>query len=93
MYTRHGSFESPPVHEHTWQTCSRNWHVDVHQVFSWTREALLRPLVPGSTVIACSGGGGVAGSPLGGYAGAEAAIRFTASCADLGMKFAAVPRN
>jgi NAD(P)-dependent dehydrogenase (short-subunit alcohol dehydrogenase family) len=87
-----------PIHQHTWETFSRNWHVDVQQVFNWAREALLRPLVPGSTVIAFSSGAAVAGSPLsGGYAGAKAAIRFIASYAateseraDLGIKFAAV---
>jgi NAD(P)-dependent dehydrogenase (short-subunit alcohol dehydrogenase family) len=87
-----------PIHQHTWETFSRNWHVDVQQVFNWTREALLRPLVPGSTVIAFSSGAAVAGSPLsGGYAGAKAAIRFIASYAateseraELGIKFTAV---
>lgn len=87
-----------PIHQQTWETFSRNWHVDVQQVFNWTREALLRPLAPGSTVIAFSSGAAVAGSPLsGGYAGAKATIRFIASYAateseraDLGIKFAAV---
>ncbi|TCC51106.1 SDR family oxidoreductase [Kribbella capetownensis] len=87
-----------PIHQHTWETFSRNWHVDVQQVFNWTREALLRPLTPGSTVIAFSSGAAVAGSPLsGGYAGAKAAIRFIASYAateseraGLGIKFTAV---
>ena len=87
-----------PVHQHTWETFSRNWHVDVQQVFNWTREALIHPLAPGSTVIAFSSGAAVAGSPLsGGYAGAKATIRFIASYAaaesersDLGIKFAAV---
>jgi NAD(P)-dependent dehydrogenase (short-subunit alcohol dehydrogenase family) len=87
-----------PIHQHTWETFSRNWHVDVQHVFNWTREALLRPLPPGSTVIAFSSGAAVAGSPLsGGYAGAKAAIRFIASYAaaeseraELGIKFAAV---
>jgi NAD(P)-dependent dehydrogenase (short-subunit alcohol dehydrogenase family) len=68
---------SRPLHHHTWQTFSRNWEVDVQQVFNWTREALLRPLAPGSTVIAFSSGAALAGSPLsGGYAGAKATIRF-----------------
>jgi NAD(P)-dependent dehydrogenase (short-subunit alcohol dehydrogenase family) len=87
-----------PIHQHTWETFSRNWHVDAQHVFNWTREALLRPLPPGSTVIAFSSGAAVAGSPLsGGYAGAKAAIRFIASYAaaeseraELGIKFAAV---
>ncbi|HWG62175.1 MAG TPA: SDR family oxidoreductase [Streptosporangiaceae bacterium] len=72
-----------PVHRHTWETFSRNWDVDVKHVFNWTREALLLPLEPGSTVIALSSGAAVNGSPLsGGYAGAKATIRFIASYAD-----------
>jgi NAD(P)-dependent dehydrogenase (short-subunit alcohol dehydrogenase family) len=89
---------SRPVHQHTWDTFSRNWHVDVQQVFNWTREALIRPLASGSTVIAFSSGAAVAGSPLsGGYAGAKATIRFIAAYAasesersDLGIRFTAV---
>jgi NAD(P)-dependent dehydrogenase (short-subunit alcohol dehydrogenase family) len=66
-----------PIQYHTWQTFSRNWDVDVQHVFHWTREALLVPLAPGSTVITLSSGAAVVGSPLsGGYAGAKAAIRF-----------------
>jgi NAD(P)-dependent dehydrogenase (short-subunit alcohol dehydrogenase family) len=87
-----------PIHQHTWETFSRTWDVDVQHVFNWTREALLHPLPPGSTVVAFSSGASVAGSPLsGGYAGAKAAIRFIASYAaaeseraELGIKFAAV---
>jgi NAD(P)-dependent dehydrogenase (short-subunit alcohol dehydrogenase family) len=49
----------------------------VQHAFGWTREALLAPLDPGSTVIAFSSGAAINGSPLsGGYAGAKAAIRF-----------------
>ena len=84
-----------PLHHHTWETFSRNWDVDVRQAFGWVREALLRPLPPGSTVVAMSSGAAVAGSPLsGGYAGAKATIRFlTAYAADesaragLGIRF------
>jgi NAD(P)-dependent dehydrogenase (short-subunit alcohol dehydrogenase family) len=66
-----------PIQHQTWQTFSRNWDVDVQQAFHWIREALLLPLVPGSTVIAMSSGAAVAGSPLsGGYAGAKSTIRF-----------------
>jgi NAD(P)-dependent dehydrogenase (short-subunit alcohol dehydrogenase family) len=73
---------SRPLHEQTWQSFSRNWEVDVQQVFHWTREALLHPLEPGSVVIAFSSGAAIAGSPLsGGYAGAKATIRFIASYA------------
>ena len=71
-----------PVHHHTWQTFSRNWDTDVQHVFNFTREALLAPLAPGSTVIALSSGAALRGLPLsGGYAGAKAAIRFLTSYA------------
>ena len=87
-----------PIHHHTWQTFSRNWDTDVQHVFNFTREALLTPLAPGSTVIALSSGAALRGSPLsGGYAGAKAAIRFlTAYAAEesaragLGIRFVSV---
>lgn len=73
---------SRPLQQLTWQTFSRNWEVDVQHVFNWTREALLRPLDPGSVVIALSSGAALRGSPLsGGYAGAKATIRFIAAYA------------
>ena len=87
-----------PIQHHTWQTFSRNWEVDVAHVFHWTREALLAPLAPGSTVVTLSSGAALFGSPLsGGYAGAKAAIRFlTAYAAEesrrggLGIRFVSV---
>jgi NAD(P)-dependent dehydrogenase (short-subunit alcohol dehydrogenase family) len=89
---------SRPLHQHTWETFSSNWHTDVRQVFNWSREALLRPLDPGSVVIAFSSGAALRGSPLsGGYAGAKAAIRFMAAYAadeseraGLGIRFISV---
>jgi NAD(P)-dependent dehydrogenase (short-subunit alcohol dehydrogenase family) len=89
---------SRPLHQHTWQTFNRNWDVDVQQTFNWTREALLRPLQPGSTVIAISSGAALFGSPLsGGYAGAKATIRFISAYAasesarsELGIRFVSV---
>jgi NAD(P)-dependent dehydrogenase (short-subunit alcohol dehydrogenase family) len=89
---------SRPLHEHTWETFSRPWDVDVRHAFYWTREALLRPLPRGSAVVAMSSGAALQGSPLsGGYAGAKATIRFlTAYAADeseragLGIRFTAV---
>jgi NAD(P)-dependent dehydrogenase (short-subunit alcohol dehydrogenase family) len=89
---------SRPVQQHTWETFSRNWDVDVRHAFHWIREALLLPLPPGSTVITMSSGAAVAGSPLsGGYAGAKATIRFiTGYAADesaragLGIRFMSV---
>jgi NADP-dependent 3-hydroxy acid dehydrogenase YdfG len=66
-----------PVHEHTWETFSRNWHVDTRHVFTWTKAALREPLAPGSVVLAMSSGAALAGSPLsGGYASAKAAVRY-----------------
>jgi NAD(P)-dependent dehydrogenase (short-subunit alcohol dehydrogenase family) len=94
-----GAFPLPrPVQRHTWETFSRNWEVDVRHAFHWVREALLRPLEPGSTVIAVSSGAALRGSPLsGGYAGAKATIRFLAAYAadesrreGLGIRFVAV---
>jgi NAD(P)-dependent dehydrogenase (short-subunit alcohol dehydrogenase family) len=87
-----------PLQQHTWQTFSRNWEVDVQHAFGWTREALLRPLEAGSVVIAMSSGAAVHCSPLsGGYAGAKAAIRFLTRYAatesereGLGIRFVSV---
>lgn len=90
-----------PLQHQTWQTFSRNWDVDVQHVFHWTREALLRPLDPGSVVIALSSGAALGGSPLsGGYAGAKATIRFIAAYAasesergGLGIRFVSLLPN
>jgi NAD(P)-dependent dehydrogenase (short-subunit alcohol dehydrogenase family) len=72
-----------PIHLHTWETFSQNWEVDVRLAFNWLREALLKPLHPGSRVLLMSSGAAVMGSPLsGGYAGAKATIRFMAAYAD-----------
>ena len=84
-----------PIQHHTWQTFSRNWEVDVAHVFHWTREALLAPLAPTSTVVTLSSGAALFGSPLsGGYAGAKAAIRWLTGYAaeesarlELGIRF------
>jgi NAD(P)-dependent dehydrogenase (short-subunit alcohol dehydrogenase family) len=89
---------SRPLQQHTWQTFSTTWETDVKHAFHWTREALLRPLEPGSVVIAFSSGAAVNGSPLsGGYAGAKAAIRFLTGYAagesqraSLGIRFVSV---
>jgi NAD(P)-dependent dehydrogenase (short-subunit alcohol dehydrogenase family) len=86
------------IQHHTWETFSRNWDVDVRQVFHWVREALLLPLEPGSTVITISSGAALAGSPLsGGYAGAKATTRFITNYAadeseraGLGIRFISV---
>ena len=71
-----------PLHHQTWETFSGNWHTDVKIAFTWLREALLRPLPPGSRVIVVSSGAAINGSPAsGGYAGAKATQRFIAGYA------------
>ena len=87
-----------PVHEHTWETFSRNWESDVKHAFSWIKLALTLPLERGSIVVAVSSGAALGGSPIsGGYAGAKATIRFLAAYAaeestrnDLGITFLSV---
>jgi NAD(P)-dependent dehydrogenase (short-subunit alcohol dehydrogenase family) len=71
-----------PLQQQTWETFSVNWHTDVRIAFNWIREALLKPLRPGSRVIVISSGAALQGSPLsGGYAGAKATQRFIATYA------------
>jgi 3-oxoacyl-[acyl-carrier protein] reductase len=68
-----------PLHQQTWETFSVNWHTDVRIAFHWLREALLKPLRPGSRVVVISSGAALNpnGSPLsGGYAGAKTTQRF-----------------
>jgi 3-oxoacyl-[acyl-carrier protein] reductase len=66
-----------PLQQQTWETFSANWQTDVRIAFHWLREALLKPLRPGSRVVVISSGAALAGSPLsGGYAGAKATQRF-----------------
>jgi NAD(P)-dependent dehydrogenase (short-subunit alcohol dehydrogenase family) len=52
-----------PLHEQTWETFSVNWETDVRIAFDWLRQALLKPLAPGSRVVVISSGAAVAGSP------------------------------
>jgi NAD(P)-dependent dehydrogenase (short-subunit alcohol dehydrogenase family) len=87
-----------PLHQQTWESFSVNWHTDVRVTFQWVREALLKPLGPGSRVVVISSGAALQGSPLsGGYAGAKATQRFITSYAQdearragLDITFAAV---
>ena len=87
-----------PLQDQTWETFSVNWESDVRIAFLWLREALVKPLRPGSRVIVFSSGAAVMGSPLsGGYAGAKATQRFLttyaqdeARRADLDITFTAV---
>lgn len=87
-----------PLQHQTWETFSANWNTDVRIAFHWLREALLKPLRPGSRVVVVSSGAALAGSPLsGGYAGAKATQRFLTAYAqeesdraDLGITFTAL---
>lgn len=66
-----------PLRQQTWETFSIHWQSDVRIAFHWVREALLKPLRPGSRVVVFSSGAALNGSPLsGGYAGAKATQRF-----------------
>jgi len=86
------------LQDQTWETFSVNWETDVRIAFLWLREALSKPLRPGSRVVVFSSGAAVMGSPLsGGYAGAKATQRFLttyaqdeARRADLDITFTAV---
>ncbi len=87
-----------PLQDQSWETFSVNWEADVRIAFHWVREALRRPMRPGSRVVVISSGAAVAGSPLsGGYAGAKGTQRFIAAYAEeeaeragLGLRFTAV---
>lgn len=71
-----------PLQHQTWETFSANWNADVKIAFTWTREALLKPLPPGTRIVVLSSGAALGGSPVsGGYAGAKAAQRFIAGYA------------
>jgi NAD(P)-dependent dehydrogenase (short-subunit alcohol dehydrogenase family) len=86
------------LRQQTWEGFSRNWDVDVRQVFEFARAALLAPLEPGAVVISFSSGAALRGSPMsGGYAGAKATVRFLSSYAagesereSLGIRFLSV---
>ena len=45
-----------PLQDQTWETFSVNWETDVRIAFLWLREALLKPLRPGSRVVVFSSG-------------------------------------
>src|SRR5580693_1682682 len=62
-----------PLQDQTWETFSVNWNTDVKIAFTWLREALLKPLPPGSRVVVVSSGAAINGSPAsGGYAATQA---------------------
>jgi NAD(P)-dependent dehydrogenase (short-subunit alcohol dehydrogenase family) len=65
-----------PLHQHTWETFSVNWHTDVRLVFTWLRAVLRTPPAPDVRVIVFGSAAELRGSPLsGGYAGAKATLR------------------
>src|SRR5258706_6361461 len=71
-----------PLQYQTWETFSVNWHTDVKIAFTWLREALLKPLPPGSRVVVVSSGAAINRSPAcGGFAGSKATLRFIAGYA------------
>jgi NAD(P)-dependent dehydrogenase (short-subunit alcohol dehydrogenase family) len=71
-----------PLQHQTWETFSVNWNTDVKIAFNWLREALLKPLSPGTRVVVVSSGAAINGSPAsGGYAGSKATQRFIAGYA------------
>src|ERR687897_3817633 len=78
-----------PLQQQTWETFSVNWQADVRIAFHWLREALLKPLRPGSRVVVFSSGAALNGSPLsGGYAGAQAPPPLITRAAQEGAKSA-----
>ena len=91
-----------PVQQQSWEQFSRVWETDVKATFHFGREALLRPLAPGSVVVIVSSGAAIGGSPLsGGYAGAKRTQWFLAQYLQqesnnlkLGIRFVAlVPKQ
>ena len=72
---------SRPSRFHTWETFSAQLEVDVKATFLWSREALLLPLEPGSTIVVVSSGAALSNFRLiGGYAAAKAAQWAFARC-------------
>ncbi len=68
-----------PLQYQMWETFSVNGQTDVKIAFTWLREALLKPLPPGSRVVVVSNGAAINGSPAsGGYARSKATQRFIA---------------
>jgi NAD(P)-dependent dehydrogenase (short-subunit alcohol dehydrogenase family) len=87
-----------PLHEQSWEQFAINWDTDVKIAFRFCKAALLRPLLPGATVIVISSGAALAGSPhSGGYAGAKRTQMFIANYSQkesdrlgLGLRFIAI---
>jgi NAD(P)-dependent dehydrogenase (short-subunit alcohol dehydrogenase family) len=87
-----------PLHELTWEAFAETWETDVKASFLFCREAIRRPLRPGTAVILISSGAALGGSPIsGGYAGAKRMQMFMANYAQkesdrlrLGLRFLAL---
>jgi NAD(P)-dependent dehydrogenase (short-subunit alcohol dehydrogenase family) len=91
-----------PIHEQSWEQFNGVWETDVKSTFFFGKQALLRPLAPGSVVVIVSSGAAVGGSVLSGsYAGAKRTQWFLAQYLqqesnnlNLGIRFMAlVPRQ
>ena len=91
-----------PIHQQSWEQFSRTWDTDVHMTFAFGKEALTRPLAPGSVVVIVSSGAAIGGSEIsGGYAGAKRMQWFLAhylqgelNALKLGIRFVAlVPKQ
>jgi NAD(P)-dependent dehydrogenase (short-subunit alcohol dehydrogenase family) len=69
-----------PIQHQSWDEFTTNWRVDVKITFQFCKEALLRPLSKGSTVVIISSGAAAGGSPItGGYAGSKRTEMFIAN--------------
>jgi NAD(P)-dependent dehydrogenase (short-subunit alcohol dehydrogenase family) len=87
-----------PLQSLSWEEFSVNWEADVKASFLFCREALRRPLNPGSSVFLIASGAAIGGSPIsGGYAGAKRMQMFMAKYAqkeadrlDLKLRFVAL---
>lgn len=91
-----------PIHQQSWEQFSRVWETDVQMTFAFGKEALTRPLAPGSVVVIISSGAAIGGSEIsGGYAGAKRMQWFLAhylqgesDALNLGIRFVAlVPKQ
>ena len=88
------------IEEHSWESFSAPWNVDVKITYEVGRAVLTGPLRPGSTVVIVSSGAGLNpnGSPMsGGYAGAKRMQMFMTSylqrqsdARELGIRFVAM---
>ena len=89
---------SGALHTLSWEQFAVNWEADVKIAFNFLKEALSRPLPPGTSIVLVASGAALAGSPnSGGYAGAKRTQLFIANYAQkesdrlgLGLRFTAL---